>query len=556
MQDRWPGHPTRARAETRAGARDSARQPGPPRANRPTGRPLGTGRRRVLWIGRVRQVAVLLAVLVLAGTGYGWATLRQLDAGLVTSDVLGATARGAARADGATDILLVGTDSRTDTAGNPLPPPVLDQLHAGEGSGELNTDTMILLHIPTDPTRRAVAMSLPRDSYVSIPGYGTHKLNSAYARAAGDATATLSRQGVAGPALDQQSRQAGRRALAATVAALTGVTIDHYAEINLAGFFELSQAVGGVPVCLIAPVRDSYSGADFPAGPQTVQGAAALAFVRQRHGLPRGDLDRVVRQQAFLAGLAHTMTSTGTLTNPGQLTSLIDTVTKYVILDKGWDLLGFAAQAPAITGGNIDFRTMPTGRTDLPTPTDGDAIQVDPTQIHQFLTALTNPTPAAATSPANPTSPAPDPANPAMAGGPATQDIAVTIRNASGVSGLAHRTQTMLNDQGFAVGSVANTASPARTVVRYGPGQLPAARKIAAALGGMPVEAGPHPASGPVEVVLGADYTGPGAAGPGVPGWGVPGSGAFTTGVSDRTAAAPAPPAVPSITADGVPCIN
>jgi len=515
-----------------------------------------------VWIGRVRQVTVLLAVLVLAGTGYGWTTLRQLNAGLITSDVLGAGSGAAARADGATDILLVGTDSRTDTAGNPLPPPVLNQLHAGASSGELNTDTMILLHIPTDPTRKAVAMWLPRDSYVSIPGYGTHKLNSAYARAAGDATATLSPQGVAGPTLDQQSRQAGRRTLAATVAALTGVTIDHYAEINLAGFFELSQAVGGVPVCLTAPVRDSYSGADFPAGPQTVQGAAALAFVRQRHGLPRGDLDRVVRQQAFLASLAHTMTSTGTLTNPGQLTSLIDTVTKYVILDQGWDLLGFAAQAPAITGGNIDFRTMPTGRTDLPTPTDGDAIQVDPTQIHQFLTALTNPTPAAATSPANPTSPAPtspasptspapDPANPAMAGGPATQDIAVTIRNASGVSGLAHRTQTMLNDQGFAVGSVGDTASPARTVVRSGPGQLPAARKIAAALGGMPVEADPHPAAGPVEVVLGADYTGPGAAGPGVLG-----SGAFTTGVSDRTAAAPAPPAGPSITADGVPCIN
>jgi LCP family protein required for cell wall assembly len=86
--------------------------------------------------------------------------------------------------------------------------------------------------------------------------------------------------------LERQVDQAGRRSLVATVEQLTGASVDHYAEVNLAGFADITEAVGGVPVCLNAPVRDTYSDADLSAGPQTLQGAAAPAFVRQRHGLP------------------------------------------------------------------------------------------------------------------------------------------------------------------------------------------------------------------------------------------------------------------------------
>jgi anionic cell wall polymer biosynthesis LytR-Cps2A-Psr (LCP) family protein len=132
------------------------------------------GRRRALHA--VQAAVAVASVLVLAVTGYGWAAYRQLGAKLVTSDVLApATAR-----DGATDILLVGLDSRTDADGNPLPQQVLDALHAGPDEGTPNTDTVILVRVPDDPTEPTTAVSIPRDSYVQIPGYGTHKINSAF----------------------------------------------------------------------------------------------------------------------------------------------------------------------------------------------------------------------------------------------------------------------------------------------------------------------------------------------------------------------------------------
>jgi LCP family protein required for cell wall assembly len=323
-----------------------------------------TAKRR--WPRAVRgmqTVVALLSVSVLMVTGYAWSAYHQLGAHLVTSDVL-APSRAL---DGATDILLVGLDSRTDAAGDPLPRQLLDALHAGPDEGTLNTDTLVLIRIPNDPTAPTTALSIPRDSYVFIPGFGMHKINSAYVRAADAARTTLAAQGVTGAALEQQSDQAGRRNLIATVEQLTGASVDHYAEVNLAGFAEITQAVGGVPVCLNAPVRDLYSGADFPAGRQTLSGAPALAFVRQRHGLPRGDLDRVVRQQAFLASLVHEILSAGTLADPAQLSRLIAAVSRYVVVDPGWDLLGFASQARGLTGGHVGFRTIPTGSLALPT---------------------------------------------------------------------------------------------------------------------------------------------------------------------------------------------
>jgi LCP family protein required for cell wall assembly len=342
---------------------------------------------------RVVRVAVgAVSALVLLVTGYGWTAYRELGARLVTSDVLTRDRP----SDGVTDILLVGLDSRTDAAGNPLPRELFDALDVGPDQGTLNTDTVILVRIPDEAGLPTTAVSIPRDSYVTIPGFGTHKINSAYARAATAARARLAKQGVAGPALEQQAAQAGRRTLIATVEQLTGVSVDHYAEVNLAGFAEITQAVGGVPVCLNAPVRDSYSGADFAAGPQTLEGPAALAFVRQRHGLPRGDLDRVVRQQAFLASFAHEVLSTGTLADPAQLSGLIAAVGRYVVVDPGWDLLAFAAQARGLTAGAISFRTIPTERPNLATPDDGSAVEIDPGAVRDFVATLSEGTPVGA----------------------------------------------------------------------------------------------------------------------------------------------------------------
>jgi LCP family protein required for cell wall assembly len=342
--------------------------------------------RRALRIA-TRVVVVVVAVAALVTTGVGWSLQRSVTAGIVTSEaVADAPAVGTGQAFTA---LLVGLDARTDANGNALPQAVLDALHVGPDEGQLHTDTIILLHVPADPGSPAVAISIPRDSYVELAdAQGTHKINSAYGRAYDEASTSLRAQGVTGNALDQQSREAGRAALVATVENLTGIGIDHFAEINFAGFVDLTEAVGGVPVCLSAPASDSYSGIDLPAGPQVVNGPAALAFVRQRHGLDGGDLDRIARQQAFVAGFAQRLQSTGTLTDPSRLAGLVDVASRYVVIDRGWNLDQAIAQVGRLAGDDLTFRTIPTGRPDLRTPYDGVAVQIDPAAVKEFVGGL------------------------------------------------------------------------------------------------------------------------------------------------------------------------
>jgi LCP family protein required for cell wall assembly len=346
---------------------------------------------RVL-LGVGRTLVALLAVAVLAGTGYVWTSYRTLANGLTTSGVLAGRPGGSPSAAASAPrqsytALLVGLDSRSDAQGNPLPPDLLAQLHAGGDEGELHTDTIMLVHVPANPASPVVTVSFPRDSYVSIAdGSGQHKINSAYGRGYLAEQKTLQAQGVTGTQLDLRSREAGRATLISTVEAASGVTIDHYAEINLAGFVALTDTLGGVPVCLTQAVDDrAYSGVDLPAGPQTVSGASALAFVRQRHGLDGGDLDRITRQQAFLAGLTHQVISTGTLTDPSTVARLLGVVTKYVVIDSGWNLDQVVGQLGHLAGADVVFRTIPTIRPDLRTPYDGVAVEIDPDRVRDFV---------------------------------------------------------------------------------------------------------------------------------------------------------------------------
>jgi LCP family protein required for cell wall assembly len=281
--------------------------------------------------------------------------------GLATSHALVGLGS-AGRSGGDLNILLMGLDSRRDNQGNDLPAAILRQLHAGSSSdvGGYNTNTLILLHVPADGSR-AVALSIPRDDYVNLPeGLGQHKIKEAYGRAKANAEAAANSAGTSDRAqLEQLGREAGRHAAVDAVEQLLGVTVDHFAEINLAGFYDLANAIGGVKVCLRAPVNDSYSGADFPAGVQTLDGAQALAFVRQRHGLANGDLDRTHRQQAFLASAAHQLESAGVFGDLGKVGALLDVARKDIVVDSGFDLLSFMRQAGAVTSGNATFFTLP-----------------------------------------------------------------------------------------------------------------------------------------------------------------------------------------------------
>lgn len=349
-----------------------------------------------------RCLLVAVSAAVLAISAFAWAQVHLLDRSTASASVLGAGARGP---DAEQNILLLGVDSRTDPQGNPLPPALLDGLHAGSTSdGGDTADSIIVVHVPAGGGR-ATAISVPRDSFVQLAdGYGEHKINSAYSRAVAFTTDSLTGDsGASGaatspfapqaksvsaddPAVRRAALAAGARETIDTVQSLTGLQITHFASVNLAGFADVSQAIGGVPVCLRAPVDDPYSGLQLPAGPQTVSGTQALAFVRQRHGLPGGDLDRIARQQVFLAGATSRVLSAGTLANPFTLDRLTGVVGRSVTLDSGWDVLSFATQMQGLSAGAVTFRTIPTGTDELATPEDGQAVQVDPAQVRTFVT--------------------------------------------------------------------------------------------------------------------------------------------------------------------------
>ncbi|MGH3785670.1 MAG: LCP family protein [Pseudonocardiaceae bacterium] len=495
----------------------------------------------------------MVSGLVLSLTGYGWATFQDLHNGLSTTDVIGR-----ASPDSATDILLVGIDSRTDAHDKPLPRDVLARLRAGNNEGEL-TDTMILVRIP-DNGRRAVAISLPRDLYVQLPeGYGKHKLNSAFTRAKSVTAEQLVAQGVDPQAARTQSIAAGRKLLLEAVKDLTGVGIDHYAEINLLGFSLLTDAVGGVAVCLREPVRDRFSGAHFPAGPQLISGPDALAFVRQRHGLPRGDLDRIVRQQVYMASLADKVLTAGTLANPSRISQLIDATQQSLVLDEGLDLLDFATRMQGLAAGNVVFQTVPV-LGDGDSDSDGSVLYVDPEAVRLFVAQAIDGGPGAAPKP---------PASPVNA------SITVDVLNASNASGLAKRVAEQLVGEGFTQGAVGNARARATSVVRYPTGGRDAGRTVAAALGGLPIEEDSNLSSSAVQVYLGGDYSEParprigGAslrrvdaratnsdAGPtGSIMWPVANT-ARTASMVSRTPPPPGPPPGPPIAGDKVPCVS
>jgi LCP family protein required for cell wall assembly len=348
---------------------------------------------RVRRAGRVtRRIAVgLVSLIALGASGYAYVTKDQLQSNVPTTDAL--TPRAGEPApppadDGADDILLVGSDARTDAQGNVLPARVLRELRTEANNGAVNTDTVILLRVPKNGGKSS-AVSVPRDTWTEIPGRGKAKINSAYGIAKAHFPQTLRAQGERDQAkIERDSDTEGRRVLVQAVQDLTQVRVDHYAEVNLLGFYLLTEALGGVRVCLNHATEDKDSGADFRRGEQTVSGGKALSFVRQRKNLPRGDLDRIVRQQAFLSSALHQVLSAGTLTSPGTLNNLMDVVHRSLTLDPGLDLLQFAQQAKGLASGDLEFATIPVitanGRSE-----DGQSIvEIDPNTVREFVAGL------------------------------------------------------------------------------------------------------------------------------------------------------------------------
>jgi LCP family protein required for cell wall assembly len=365
--------------------------------------------------------------------------------------------------------------------------------------------------VPADGSK-ASFVSFPRDSYVQIPGHGWDKLNAAYAYGIQEAP---------GGATDAQKQADGAQLLIKTVSSLTGLQIDHYAEVDLLGFFKLSSVVGGVEVNLCAPAKDHYSGVNLPAGVQTISGEQALAFVRQRHGLPRGDFDRIIRQQTFIAGMIRSMLSQNVLLDLGKQRQLVQAAADSLTVDQTLNLLQLAQQMQSVTPGNIDFQTIPYVGDDQDNAGRYILRLKDTDTLHAFFAKLSaEPQPAPTTTAAAPATVAPG-------------TVSVQVYNGSGTKGLAATAATALTSAGFRVVGTANAdkMNYSATEVRYASGDEALANTLAAAIPGATTTMLDSATSGTVQLVLGSDFNGVGKAVTAAPPAGT------TTGEDPRTAA-------------------
>ncbi len=481
-----------------------------------------------------RVVAALLAAALVVITGAAWAVTsggtettsdasnKAGDVGVVTetTDAHGNVVKVPIKG---TNILIVGSDARTDANGHVLSKDELSMLNATLDSyGGVNTDTIMILHIP-DGGGKATAVSIPRDTWmgpdvVGAPGvvgpysdgtegpYKPNKINSFYSSAKEYETEYLVSQGVTDRAeRERKSNEAGRTMLIKVLQQFTGVKINHYAEVNLIGFYLLSEAVGGVPVCLVKATKDPRSGADFPAGHFDVEGSQALAFVRQRHGLPHSDFDRIRRQQAFLAGAANKILSLGTLTSPNKLSKLLDAADRSLVLDKGFDLLSFAQQMVGLSSGEINFVTLPTTGAEPGVGTD--ALATDPAQVRAFFANLTAHSTSGASTTTKPPRTTVDPSS-----------VTVDVQNGTETAGMAASVGKKVAAAGFERGQLTDYPGTTpdnqqqHTTVHYPAGAEAAAQQVLKVIKVGSVVADDEVPAGHIVVVVGTDMPRPGEA--------------------------------------------
>ncbi|MEZ0110180.1 LCP family protein required for cell wall assembly [Catenulispora sp. EB89] len=494
-------------------AAEEARPPG--RSRRDAGRPDGGradgGRpgKKALATGLIvsRALAGVVGAAVFITTGSIWYVNSSLNDSLHTSDATNAAKPGEGgyvpkHLGNDINLLLVGLDSRKDMNGNDLPTSLVeDELHAGSSAiGGYNTNVLIFMHIPANGGK-VTAYSIPRDSDVDRPGGsstisqvptfpsdGKGKIKEAYGDAKAYAETKLRAAGITNKSdLEAKSREVGREATIAAVQELTNQHVDHFAEVNLVGFYDIVKAIGNIQVCLKAPANDPIedgagTGINLPAGVSTIDAATALQFVRQRFHLPNGDLDRTHRQQAFLSSVMAKLRSEGLFGDLGKMNSLLQVVSNDIVIDKNdnWNVLDFAASASNLTGGNAQFITLPTTGT---TKVKGeDALTVDPAAIKTVFASTFTKDATPAPPPTTTSSSAP--AAPSTPSAPAPPKDTITVENGTNSTGLALKLSSFIMDKtGVPVTKTGNGGNIKHTVIRYGAGGQDEAQKIADAMG-------------------------------------------------------------------------
>jgi LCP family protein required for cell wall assembly len=301
----------------------------------------------VLKIVGVALAVVLVGSLSVAGIAV-WQVTSSIKTGVHLTDKNGKAIKpppDVGAIEGGVNLLLAGTDTRTGQGGEYA---TKGQLAGSSGAG--NNDVTMLLHISADHTS-ATVVSFPRDTMVPIPSCPIGNGRSAGATSKGMFNSTLSRGGI--------------NCVVLTVEQMTGLSIPYAAEISFDGVVGMSDAVGGVTVCIASPIHDPYVGLDLGAGQATLEGAAALAFVRSRHGVGDGsDLGRISNQQVFLSALARKLTSAGVLSNPVALYSIAKTAATNMTLTDGLTnpttMVAIALALKDIGLGNMTFLQYPT----------------------------------------------------------------------------------------------------------------------------------------------------------------------------------------------------
>lgn len=310
-------------------------------------------------------VASIVAVLLVAILGAGYVLFdlqRQFNTKSNTVSLGFSDSEQQARPvkspdDTSMNVLLLGVDHADGDAGESA---------ALTRAVSQRSDSMMLVHIPEDRSQVYV-MSMVRDMYVNIPGYGKNKLNAA-----------ISLGGV--PLLLQ------------TVENLFNSKIDHIVMVDFEGFKELSSALGGVTVENEIPFTANDTDYYYPTGQISLEGDRALRFVRERKSFTNGDYQRVANQRKFISAAANQLLSTETLTNPVKLYKIVDEVSPYLTFDEGFDaatLVGLGMQLKNVDTENMAMFTMPTAGS--ATSPDGQSIEL-PSElaVEQIGQALVN----------------------------------------------------------------------------------------------------------------------------------------------------------------------
>lgn len=381
----------------------------------------------------ILAIAGVLVLALVAVVGVVVYTYADLSSGIHRSALALPTGSatptpGVPQDAGATNILVMGLDSRRDENGNPLPASVYSALAAGNSSdGGYNANVLMLIHIPAGGAH-AVGISIPRDDYVSFPkaaddGMPNGKIKEAYgSELAGTESHLLHTTKMTRADAYQAARAAARQEEVATVSQfLGGVQINHFIEVTMAAFYELAVAVQPVEVCLNEATSDPYSGANFSAGHQELSASQAVSFVRQRRdsknvALDFTDLDRERRQQAFIISLAYKLKKSGTLTNFGTMQTLINAAKQNIALDSTFNLISFAGDAKHFADGGITFTTLPI--TGFATIGGKDVDTVNLTQIRSVTAGLIAASDASATTEATKPPDAPKSHSPAASPAP------------------------------------------------------------------------------------------------------------------------------------------